>query len=131
MRLLLDTHVWVWSLLEPARLSRRVRVALGDAGNEFWVSPVSVWELVMLTAKGRLTLLPDVERWVERAMDETPIQEAAVTNAVAIETRRLKLPHSDPADHLIAATARVFELTLVTADQRLLRAGTVRTMKAN
>ena len=131
MRLLLDTHVWVWSLLEPARLSQRVRTALGDAGNEFWVSPVSVWELVMLTAKGRLTLLPDVERWVERAMDETPIQEAAVTNAVAIETRRLKLPHADPADHFIAATARVFELTLVTADRRLLRAGTVRTMKAN
>ena len=49
MKLLLDTHMWIWSLLDASELSRRVKDALEDGGNELWLSPISTWELVMLT----------------------------------------------------------------------------------
>ena len=48
MKLLLDTHIWLWSVLEPHRLSRRVAKALQDSSNELWLSPISIWELIVL-----------------------------------------------------------------------------------
>ena len=120
MKLLLDTHIWVWSLLEPARLTRRVARALEDEENELWLSPISVWELLVLVEKGRLTLDLPVEQWIERAMKAGALKEAPITQEVALETRKVALPHRDPADRFIAATARVFDLTLVTADRNLL-----------
>jgi PIN domain nuclease of toxin-antitoxin system len=62
----------------------------------------------------------DVEKWIAKAMVRSPVQEAPLTYDVALETRRIGLPHGDPADRFLAATARVFELVLVTADARLL-----------
>jgi len=120
VKLLLDTHIWVWSLLEPARLTRRVARALEDEENELWLSPISVWELLVLVEKGRLTLDLPVEQWIERAMKAGALKEAPITQEVALETRKVALPHRDPADRFIAATARVFDLTLVTADRNLL-----------
>ena len=56
MRLLLDTHIWVWSQLEPDRLSRRVRAALQNPEVELWLSPISVWELLLLIEGRRVTV---------------------------------------------------------------------------
>jgi PIN domain nuclease of toxin-antitoxin system len=120
VRLLLDTHIWLWSLLEPARLTRRVARALEDKENELWLSPLSVWELLILVEKGRLTVDLPVEQWIERAMKAGALKEAPITQEVALETRRVALPHRDPADRFIAATARVLDLTVVTADRNLL-----------
>ncbi len=64
MRLLLDTHIWLWSVLEPERLSRRVSKEIQDAGNELWLSPISVWELIVLWEKGRMVPGEDIEAWV-------------------------------------------------------------------
>ncbi len=80
----------------------------------------------MLCQKGRLQLQEDVDAWVLRALAKAPMQEAAVTREVALETSRFKLPHRDPADHLLAATARVFDLTLVTADEQLAKVRNLR-----
>jgi PIN domain nuclease of toxin-antitoxin system len=55
-----------------------------------------------------------------QALINAPIREAPLTTEVALETRRIQLPHDDPADKFLVATARVFQLTLVTADTRLL-----------
>jgi len=120
VKLLLDTHIWLWSLLEPARLSRRVIKALEDEGNELWLSPISVWELLVLIEKRRIALEQEAGQWIAAAMEAAPLKEAPVTNEVALETRRIVLPHRDPADRFLAATARVFGLTLVTADEHLL-----------
>lgn len=119
MKLLLDTHIWLWSLLEPARLSRRVTKALEDEGNQLWLSPISVWELLVLVEKGRVRLEQEPGQWIAAAMQAAPLSEAPITHEVALETRRLVLPHRDPADRFLAATARVFGLTLVTADRSL------------
>ncbi len=76
----------------------------------------------MLVEKGRLELDRGVEEWVHALLSQVPMREAPVTRDVALETGRLGFAHRDPADRFLAATARVFDLTLVTADQRLIDA---------
>ena len=120
MKLLLDTHIWLWSVLEPQRLTRRIDKALTNPANELWLSPVSVGELVVLLRKGRLTLPNDVAAWVARTMADLKLTEAPLTVEVALAIASINFPHGDPADHFIAATAKVFGLTLVTADEHLL-----------
>jgi PIN domain nuclease of toxin-antitoxin system len=121
MKLLLDTHIWLWSVLEPERLSRRVAKEIQDTSNDLWLSPISVWELIVLWQKGRMVPGEDIETWVPNALQNLPLQEAPVTYEVARETGRLRLAHRDPADRFLVATAKVFELTLVTADEHLLK----------
>jgi PIN domain nuclease of toxin-antitoxin system len=126
MRLLLDTHIWLWSLLEPKRLSGRVRQALESPANELWLSPVSVWEFFLLVRKKRIVLDADPGQWLKKAAAAAPMREATFTHQVAIESGKLELPYRDPADHFIVATARIFDLTLVTADEALLHSRAVR-----
>jgi PIN domain nuclease of toxin-antitoxin system len=121
MKLLLDTHIWLWSVLEPERLSRRVSKEIQDMSNELWLSPISVWELIVLWQKGRMVPGEDIETWVPNALQSLPLQEAPVTYEVAREIGRLRPAHRDPADRFLLATAKVFELTLVTADEHLLK----------
>lgn len=121
MKLLLDTHIWLWSLLEPKRLSRRVAKALGDSRNELWLSPISTWEILVLCQKGRLALNEDAEFWIARAMALAPLHEAPLTHEVALATQAVQLPQRDPADRFLAATAKVYGLTLVTADENFAR----------
>ena len=122
MRLLLDTHIWVWSQLAPHRLTRKVRRALEDSGAELWLSPISVWELLLLIERRRVTVTGDPGLWVQDALRAGPFREAPLTHAVALESRRVTLPHRDPADRFLAATARVHDVALVTADARLIAA---------
>ena len=56
MKLLLDTHIFVWTIANPSRLSRRAAKVIGDARNELWISPVTTWEILFLHRKGRLNL---------------------------------------------------------------------------
>jgi PIN domain nuclease of toxin-antitoxin system len=122
VRLLLDTHIWIWSQLEPQRLTRKVRTALADPEAELWLSPISVWELLLLIERGRVTVRGDAESWVQDALRISPLREAPLTHAVALESRRVTLPHQDPADRFLVATARLLDVALVTADTRLLAA---------
>ena len=128
MKLLLDTHIWLWSLLEPVRLTRRVARALQREGNELWLSPISVWELLMLMDRGRVRLSSPPDEWVKAALRRAPFREAPITHEVALETRSVRLSHRDPADRFLLATARVFDLKLVTADERLINLKAVPTL---
>jgi PIN domain nuclease of toxin-antitoxin system len=121
MNLLLDTHIWVWALTEPERLAPRVRAAFSSAGTRLWLSPVSVWEAMILIERGRVRVEGHAGEWIEEALQRQPIEEATLTRAVAIDSRRLATTHRDPVDRFLAATARVFGLTLVTADRELSR----------
>lgn len=128
MKLLLDTHIWLWTTLEPQRLSRRVDTALADPANELWLSPVSVGELVVLLRKGRITLPNDIVAWVAKSMQDLELIEAPLTVEVALAISTLNFPHGDRADHFLAATAKVFDLTLVTADEHLIKLPGIRTL---
>jgi PIN domain nuclease of toxin-antitoxin system len=120
VRLLLDTHIWIWSHLDREKLSRRVVRALEDPANEIWLSPISVWELLLLVEKGRVIMNEGVEKWIAQVIEIAPPREASLTTEVALATSHFRSSLPDPADAFLAATARVFELTLVTADARLL-----------
>jgi PIN domain nuclease of toxin-antitoxin system len=119
-RLLLDTHIWLWALLDPDRLSPAVRAELASAENELWLSPISVWEAMLLAERGRVRVDTTPTEWVERMVTALPRREAALTHDIAVASRRLTLSHEDPADRFLAATAQVLGLTLVTADARLI-----------
>jgi PIN domain nuclease of toxin-antitoxin system len=125
LKLLLDTHIWLWFRGDTKRLGRRVSQALKDVENELWLSPISTWEALTLHKKGRVHLLGDLTEWVARAT--AGIREAVLTHEIA--TVALELPmHKDPSDRMIAATALVLDLTLVTADERLLQLTNVKTL---
>jgi PIN domain nuclease of toxin-antitoxin system len=121
VKLLLDTHIWLWSLLTPERLGRETARALEADDTELWLSPISVWEALMLMERGRVEVDVAPADWVAEALVAVPMTEAPLTHAVALESRRLRLRHTDPADRFLAATALVYGLTLVTADRRLTR----------
>ena len=120
MKLLLDTHIWLWSTLEPTRLSKKVAAALEAAENELWLSPISVWETLIHANKGRLDLQPSPEEWIQNVLRAVPMKDAPLNREVVFHSRLLPIPHQDPADRFLAATAVVYGLTLVTADGNLL-----------
>ena len=120
MRLLLDTHIWLWSLLQPQRLSDKVSRALRDSESELWLSSISLWEVMILVEKGRLRLNKPVEHWMDDALSRTPLREAPVSHITVRHLSTIKTPHQDPADRFIAATAAALDLELVTADSKLL-----------
>lgn len=120
MRLLLDTHVWLWSRGAPQRLSARMQDAIAEAANELFLSPLSVWEAAWLNRKGRIHLAAPWEEWLGTAWDSGGYREAAASLAVVRAANGVALRHGDPIDWLLAATARHYGLTLVTADAALL-----------
>lgn len=125
LRLLLDTHIWLWRFRDPSRLGRRVFQHLNETDNELWLSPWSVYEALTLNYKGLIRIREDLTEWLALATAGT--QEAPFTHEIALVARRLDM-HQDPADRILAATAQVLDLTLVTADVRLRGLGTIRTM---
>ncbi len=130
MKLLLDTHVLLWSVLEPDHLSAKVREELGNPLNELWLSPITLWEVHLLAEKKRIELHPDPAGWIQHLLDTIPFREAAVTHVVALMSRHIDLAHQDPADRFLAATAVVYGLTLLTADERLLQSHQFPTLSA-
>jgi len=122
MKLLLDTHIWIWSVLEPERLRRRVAAELNNSENELWLSPVSIWEAMLIHRKGRLKVAEGFSTWLARALTVASFYEAPFTFDVAEALSTINLPHADPADLFLAGSAKAYGLTLVTSDRNLLRA---------
>lgn len=125
MKFLLDTHIWLWGMLEPNRLGPTTQLELRDSANEVWLSPISTWEALLLHAKGRIHLSVDLSEWLAESTKGT--REAPLTHEIALVAQQLPL-HQDPADRFLAATAQVLGLTLVTADERLLGLRNIRTL---
>jgi PIN domain nuclease of toxin-antitoxin system len=118
----LDTHIWLWSKLEPKRLGRKTVSELSNVNNELWLSPVSVWEALVLMRKGRIQV-ENPFAWIERAAEQ--MHEAPLTREIVSAGMALPLSHADPADRFLAGTAKILKLTLVTADQKLLGLGEI------
>jgi PIN domain nuclease of toxin-antitoxin system len=130
LNLLLDTHIWLWSHVAPERLTKRVAATLAADTNELWLSPVSIWEFLLLAEHGRVRVrdASGPPGWIEAALARVPMHDAPLNREVAIRSRTIRLEHDDPADRFLAATADVYELTLVTADERMLRGKGFRTL---
>ena len=119
-RLLLDTHILLWSLLEPERLDGDVAALLGDRQNEKWLSPITVWEILILADKGRIRLNDAPVAWVSNVLKTVPFRQAELNHEVAMQSVLIDLPHRDPADRFLVASAMVYDLTLVTADKNII-----------
>jgi PIN domain nuclease of toxin-antitoxin system len=125
LKLLLDTHIWLWLFREHGRLGAQTLRELQDTKNELWLSPISAWEALTLHHKGRVNIHGELKAWITRATAGT--KEAVLTHEIMIAARQLSL-HQDPSDRMIAATAFVMDLTLVTADSRLLGLANIKTL---
>ena len=131
MRLLLDTHVWFWAATRPDALSVAAAQAIRDGSNELGLSPITVWELLVLARKGRLDLGPDRYAWVQANLMAAGPGKVVHPLTAEIAARSERLPGygiPDPADRFLAATALESDLVLVTADRSLRDYGALRTL---
>lgn len=121
--IVLDTHAWVWWLSDPQRVPGPARDLIEgevEAGESLVVSSISVWEVAMLVARGRLDLTLELDEWVALAESIPSFTFVPVDNRIALRAVRLEdVLHKDPADRLIVATAQGLGAALVTGDRRL------------
>ena len=122
--LLLDTHVWIWVMdgaadrISPSALEE---VRRASARGAVRVSAISVWEVAMLEAKGRVRFSVEAAEWVRRGLQAPGVRLEALSPEVLVESTRLPgAIHGDPADRMIVATARRTGATLVTRDAAVL-----------
>lgn len=122
----LDTHVLVWLLAGDERIRPVVRQAVENASfaGGVHVCAISLWEVAMLVAKERLTLLRDVGDWIDDVVAHPGLTVVPLAPEIAVASTRLPGEiHRDPADRIIVATARTLGARLVTADRALLEYG--------
>jgi PIN domain nuclease of toxin-antitoxin system len=127
---LLDTHVWLWQLLKDRSLPAPARDLLESSLEDCWLSPVSIWETGILRERKKIRIHGDFRDWLQESRRRLPLRTAPLNDEVALASVELDLPHRDPADRFLAATARTYELTLITADRRLLESASIETFSA-
>ena len=115
MRLLLDTHTLIWWLNASPEITRAMDAALRSAENVKFVSVVSIWEMRLKSAIGKL----DLPKNFRAVLDQQPIEQLPVLAEHAHAFGELPLHHRDPFDRMLVAQAIVENLTLVTRDQRI------------
>jgi PIN domain nuclease of toxin-antitoxin system len=123
LKALLDTHVLLWWLADPERLSRRARSLFDDSRAELYWSAVSSWELAIKTALGRLTLPGHPRSLVPKILTEQSIRPLDITHAHALSVGDLPPHHADPFDRLLISQARLEKLSIVTSDVALRKYG--------
>ena len=134
MRYVLDTQAWLWSVLDDPRLSRRARTALEIVSSQerIGLAAISLKEAAWHLARGRIAVddrFGPWPLWLRAAVSSPQLDVLPLTVDVAVESEQLgdAFP-PDPADRLIAATARVHDLTLITSDRPIRKSGAVRTL---
>ena len=123
-KFLLDTHVWIWLLngdvrIKQSRIFSNIIAASKQTG--LFASAISIWEIAMLEAKGRIAFSTGISSWVEAAIKAPGFQIVPLLPEISIDSTRLPgLSHGDPADRIIVATARFLKCALITVDKKIL-----------
>lgn len=131
MSWLLDTHVWIWSQLEPERLGPDTVAVLENPEETLYLATISTLEIARLVSGGRLELAVHVDEWVDASIGELAAITLDLTHRIASSAYRLREPfHRDPADRILVATALQHDLVLITADERILQYPHVRSRDA-
>jgi len=121
--LLLDTHVWIWLVRGEDRIAKDVleRILAGARAGTMGISVMTLWELGLLDAKGRIKLSMSCEAWARTALARSGAVTIPLTREVAIGCHQLPgRLHSAPVDRVLVATARNEGMTLVTGDRAIL-----------
>jgi PIN domain nuclease of toxin-antitoxin system len=116
VKLLLDTHVLLWALLEPQKLSPEMRRALEDSDNTILVSAATAWEIATKWRLGKLRQAQAVVDQYTMALHRLAAVELPISGAVAREAGLWDVPHRDPFDRLLAAQAKADNLVLASTD---------------
>ena len=119
MRLLLDTHCFLWMQATPEKLAPRVRRRLEDPNTELILSAASAWELAIKVELGKLSLPIEVARYVPTRMAQHGIQALPIDIGHALRAAALPPHHRDPFDRLLVAQAQSERIAIVTADHQL------------
>ena len=126
-RLLLDTHIWIWLMNgNDDRLDTQTIHAIEQAAahGRVYVSAISVWEVALLESRGRIRLSRDCLDWVRQALDAPGVLLLPLSPEISVASSRLPGKfHGDPADRILAASARLHDLSIVTHDERILAYG--------
>jgi PIN domain nuclease of toxin-antitoxin system len=114
---LLDTGVWLWSVGDPSRISRRAREVMAEVSHDVFLSAVTSWEVAIKAASGKLRLPEPPDLYVPRRMATQGLRPLAVSHEHALTVFALPHHHRDPFDRLLIAQARVEDMTLISADR--------------
>ena len=130
MKYLLDTHVWYWLMEVPEKIPVSVRKTMSQNNSiPFGISAISLWEIAKLGEKGKIDFNIPLQNWMKNALEPDFMKRLELDEQVAVESTRLPEGfHRDPADQIIVATARIHNLTLITADRKILAYRHVRTL---
>jgi PIN domain nuclease of toxin-antitoxin system len=123
-----DTHVLIHDAIEPRKLSARARRALDGELGPLSISDISLWEIGMLIAKGRVEPGVDAGQFIQDIVDARSLRILAITPRIAVLAQSDAFAHGDPADRIIAATALAHRAPLLTADAALRRMGSIETV---
>ena len=132
MKVLLDTHVWIWSQEQPEKLGRSAARLLISSEHTNCVSTISTLEIARLMWAGYISLSMPLQDWIQQSLAGLVAETIPITHQSAVEAYALPGEfHQDPADRLLVATARCLGLSLMTADDRILNYHGVRTIHAS
>jgi PIN domain nuclease of toxin-antitoxin system len=123
MKLLLDTHAWLWILIEPQRIGPQTAALLAEPGHTFLLSVASVWELAIKHAAGRLSLPEPPLEYVRSRTRADGISILAMSVEHVCRAAALERHHTDPFDRVLVAQAEIEDLVIVTHDQHIPRYG--------
>ncbi len=119
MKLILDTHIWLWMQVEPSRLNQSVIELISDTGNEVILSAASSWEIAIKYALGRLPLPVPPADYVSSRMARSGTKGLPIEHRHALQVATLPLHHRDPFDRLLVAQTQLEDATLVSKDKQL------------
>jgi PIN domain nuclease of toxin-antitoxin system len=121
MRILLDTHIFLWWITDNPTLSKRARECIGNSQNEIYLSAASCWEMAIKAGLGRLKLPENMEKFISEQLTVNRFLGLPIQLEHAITVRDLPSLHKDPFDRILAVQAKIENLTLVTNDSNLAR----------
>lgn len=127
--ILLDTHIWIWWIQDETKLSQTAIQTIQDhETKEIGVSAISCWEVAKLVEYQRLTLSCEITEWFKQALNYPGIKLLELTPEIAIKSTQLENFHKDPADQIITATAIIYDIPLITIDQKIVNYESVKTI---
>ena len=129
--IVLDTHIWIWWVSNPKKLSTPARKAINNAvkSNNIFISSISAWEAALLNYKKRLVLSIDFDEWMATSEKLPFISFIPVDNSIAVKSVSLPEPlQSDPADRIIISTSITLGAELVTKDEKIINYPYVKTI---